>query len=318
MKRIISLLTILLVMSACSTSQTEEVSQSFDVIDTSLDVLVMTEFMDQLYIGTNEGLYVKDQADGISPVDLIKPLSLIHTLYVAKDGQLYIGGMNGLIVMTPDGQQAYYDDTASWLPDTRVLYVTGDDDGTIYIGTFGGLGILDIKTMTGETLTEEDGLLVQMVNRIVLTEDGSIWLASYNVRNGGITRLKEGVMTYYQDELASIHITATLLDGNLLYFGGGVYDKGGLTLFELEGDDWVIKELYYEEDGFAGAKVRSLYSDGHLLMIGSEYSGLALWEEDQKSIYTTKDGLPHNEVKCIYKYQEDVYLGTRAGLAKWQ
>lgn len=53
-------------------------------------------------------------------------------------------------------------------------------------------------------------------------------------------------------------------------------------------------------------------------MIGSEYSGLALWGEDQKIIYTIKDGLPHDEVKCIYKYQEVLYVGIRGGLAKWE
>ncbi len=313
MKQIIYLM-VLLLLSGC-TSETK-IPQSFEVIDQSVDVMVMREFNEQLYLGTNEGLFIMNDDHQIQAVELIKSLSLIHTLYVAEDQRLYVGGMNGLISINESGKQTYYDASEEWLPDTRVLYVTGDESGSLYIGTFGGLGILELSGMKGSVMTVEDGLLVAMVNRIVLPEDGSLWLASYNVRNGGITRVKNNQIIYYEDELASIHITSILQLENQLYFGGGVYDEGGLTIFTKDDNDWHIESVLHEEDGFAGPKVRSLYMDRNQLYIGSEYSGLAVWEGDQLRIFTDKDGLSHNEVKCIYRYNGELLIGTRNGLSR--
>ncbi len=316
MKQIGLLLIMVMMIVGCSSPVSSDGLQVFEVVDQSLDVMKMIEYRDQLYLGTNEGLFIMEDNKVIKSVDLVEPLSIIHTLYVAEDNQLYIGGMNGLIVMNHEGDQIYYDEEEDWLPDTRVLYVTGNEEGTLYIGTFSGVSILKLDSMSAEVFTEKDGLMVPMVNRIVPTQDGSLWLASYNVREGGMTRIKDGQVTYYKDELATTHITSVLYEDDVLYFGGGVYDEGGLTKFEYDGEQWHITDLFYLEDGFAGAKVRSLYKQDDRLFIGSEYSGLAIWDGDERLIYTEKNGLTHNEVKCIYNYKGDILIGTRNGLSR--
>lgn len=318
MKRwMIIILVVLVATSGCAGQEGSFLEQRFVPLNDTLDIMMMTAYEDHLYLATNEGLYRMGQDKTIEEVALMKPLSLIHWLHVAKDGKLYVAGMNGLIVMDGPQDQSYYNVEASWLPDSRVLHVTEDEEGTLYIGTFGGLGILDPETMSGRTMTVEEGLLVPMVNRTVVTDDGTLWLASYNVRGGGITRVdEEGKVYHYTEVLATPHITSTLLEDKRLYFGGGVYDTGGLTLFEQVEDEWVITERFYEEDGFAGAKVRSLYQEEERLYIGSEYSGLAVWDRERKSIYTVEDGLPNNEVKCILRYREELLVGTRSGLCR--
>lgn len=315
MKKII-LAMMIIVLVACQKQTTYE--NKFDIINQTLDIMTMIEFDELLYLATNEGLYTMDKKGQISSVELIQSLSIIHTLFVGEDHNLYVGGMNGLLVIEPNKTQKYYDSKMEWLPDIRVLSVHGDDKGTLYIGTFGGLGILNLETMTGTVMTEEDGLLVPMVNVITTTRDGSLWLASYNVRAGGITRIKEDNITYYKDNLASIHITSFLYEDDKLYFGGGVYDAGGMTEFVYKDSDWTIKKLWYYEDGFAGAKVRSLFMQDQQLFIGSEYNGLAKWEDDAKTIYTVQNGLPNDEVKSIIVYKNELYIGTRSGLAKWK
>lgn len=185
----------------------------FKTIDNTLDIMTMAEYEDKLYLATNEGLYVMDSNNQISLVKLIKPLSIIHTLFVSSNKDLYVGGMNGLIIIKSNKTQTYFDDRENWLPDTRILCVYEDNNNnkdTIYIGTFSGLGILNPKTMSGNIMTEKDGLLSNNVNVITRTDDGSLWLASYNVRGGGITKIKDSKIKYYKDELATINITSLL------------------------------------------------------------------------------------------------------------
>ena len=291
-------------------------SKAFETINSNLDILTMKEYNGLLYLGTNDGLYTMDKDEKIKKVDLIKPLSLIHAIYITKNNMLFIGGMNGLISIDSNNKQIYYNDSENWIPDIRILSIYEDNDENLYIGTFNGLGILNQKTKNSKVLTSKNGLLVSMVNLITKTNDNSLWLASYNTRSGGITRIKDNKFYKYTNELASINITCYLKEKNKIYFGGGIYTSGGMTEFEYKNNNWNIIKLWSKKDGLAAEKVRSIFKENNTFYIGSEYDGLSILNKDSHTIYTKNNGLPSNEIKSIIKYNKTLYFGTKMGLAK--
>jgi hypothetical protein len=82
--------------------------------------------------------------------------------------------------------------------------------------------------------------------------------------------------------------------------GGGLYTKGGGTVFELRDNKWVIAGTLTKADGTAGEKIRSLYEDKNdRLWAGSEYDGLAVFIGETAFLLDSKSGLANDEVKAI-------------------
>jgi ligand-binding sensor domain-containing protein len=290
----------------------------FTTFANQIDIMSLGLHNNILYAGTPDGLF---KVSGSYPtynlekVTLINNLTFIRSIYTDNENNLWIGASNGLLCILPDESEIFYTEENSLIPDNRVNYIIQTSDDSIWVGTWGG-AICFKNDGNSKIYTTKNGLLKDMVNVIVEDYNEGIWFASYNVRSGGISYLKNNKFSYYNQDngLINTNITSFIFkDTNELWFGSGIYESGGITVFELSENIPIIKKTYEKDDGFAGIKVRSLYIDNDTIIIGSEYDGIALWN-DSKKIYTIEDGLPNNEVKTFAKYNDILFLGTRSGL----
>lgn len=130
-----------------------------------------------LWVGTNGGLFrLRDapfttmaQEDGLAG-------NYIRTVMIHSDGNLWVGSSNGLSVLTPQGWQQIA------LPERAksVLSLAERDDGSVFIGTYGG-GLLQWKDgQVMQQWTVQEGLLANTISTILTRRNGDIWLGSFN------------------------------------------------------------------------------------------------------------------------------------------
>jgi ligand-binding sensor domain-containing protein len=240
----------------------------------------------------------------------------------AENGRVWVGHDEGLTLI--DGETERHYTEKDGLSDRRVNALYKDSKGTLWIGTWGGLVLME-GTRIRNTFTAEDGLADDMVN--VLYEDlsGAIWCGSYVAPRGGISVFKNHQWICFTTKEGLLHSNINAIiglnNGNILV-GGGLFTKGGATIFSPAGDGWEISDYIHENDGIAGAKVRSLLQDSRLrLWVGSEYDGLAVFDSFDELvapiIIDSRKGLSHDEVKVIAEdANQTVWIGTMRGLVR--
>ena len=72
------------------------------------------------------------------------------------------------------------------------------------------------------------------------------------------------------------------------------------------------------KDGLPGDKTYCVRIDEERVLVGT-HEGLAVYEDEEWTVYTTDDGLAHNGVLAIDISEEtgEVWIGTMGGLSKW-
>src|SRR6056297_4130355 len=137
-----------------------------------------------------------------------------------------------------------------YLPGRSIGPILEDDDGTIWVGTWGN-GLLRFDPETGESdqFTTDDGLPANTVSAILQDDDGFIWVSTVegqpqSPQNGSLSRFNPASISFAnftsQDGLPDIGFSMSALKSSdgLLFFGG----IGGLTFF----DPSLIQDPVYE------------------------------------------------------------------------
>ena len=186
--------------------------------------LAYSEREDILYAGTHgNGLAVISAKDE----KVINTLSddyhkWISSLYIGKDGKIWLGTYNGPTAYDrKSGKATRYDAHESL--STRVYSFCESMDGKMWIGT--GEGLVCFDRLDGKTVayTEKDGLPSNVIKEIKEGNDGNLWIATLN----GLSRFSPSSSTfknYYQhDGLQENEFSSQAsykgIDGKL-YFGG--------------------------------------------------------------------------------------------------
>ena len=198
-------------------------------------------------------------------------------------------------------------------------------DKQVFIGTFKGLYVV-VNDEVVARYTSGEGLLSDMVNRLIEDEYGNIWYGTYIAKIGGVGYIsnKEVVKSFgLEDGLAHNAITSIVqFNHNQILVGGGVYTGGGASLLSLESNEWVITESIFKDDGLAGDKVRHIFiSKGRNIWFCSEYDGVAIFDEKLTplALVTTKEGLSDHEVKKIIEDDDgSLWMATRSGVTKFE
>ena len=214
------------------------------------------------------------------------------------------------------------------LPDKRVNELFVDSSGYLWAGTWGGVVVFDGEKPI-KTYSSDDGIAADMVNKIFEDTHGNIWLGSYVAPDGGVSilynkekNIRISVFTVKKGLLHANINDIILIDDSHVLAGGGLYNRGGVTKFEHDGQNWNIDGYIQKADGIAGEKVRSLMLDSKSnLWLGSEYDGLAVYNINEGieniKILTEEDGLVHNEIKVMKEDSSgDIWIGTLKGLVK--
>ncbi|ASB48740.1 hybrid sensor histidine kinase/response regulator transcription factor [Alkalitalea saponilacus] len=153
-------------------------------------------YNDKLLIGTNAGIYVySDSSNSLYEFEYSSPgSSLILSMYVTLNGDLWIGTFNGVWVYNPETEldvwYAFNPSDIGGLSHSRVNHITQDRNGVIYISTLGGVDIFQPETNTFTSLpykTPADFSLNSIfINLIYIDDQGNIWIGT---EKGGVNQI---------------------------------------------------------------------------------------------------------------------------------
>jgi ligand-binding sensor domain-containing protein len=272
---------------------------------------------DLLWAGGRDGVFAVDRA-GLARDELRcdRSLEFVRALLVGADGTLWIGHLNGL--SRYDGTTCHTLTTDDGLPDNRVNALALDRQGRLWAGTSGGAASLDGG---GGVIRAADGLLDDMVNVLLADRQGGLWFGSYVAPRGGLSYLKDGRWQYFSTELGLPHNNVTSLfedRAGAIWVGTGFVDRGGAAVLVADAQRWRIARTLTQNDGLAGAKVRSVFQDAlGRYWLGSEYDGLTVLGTAGPIVVTPRDGLAQAEVKAIVQDPDGtVWLASADGLTR--
>ncbi len=288
----------------------------FQTFFPGVDVCAMVRTEDDWVVGGSDGMYRFTPSTGIA----LEAVGLRYVYALLLRSETIYAGYDGGLLEEVAGEIT----RSSWedrIPDKRVRCLFLDEEEKIWAGTFSGAFCED-----GKSLTSASGLAADMVNAMMRTSDGSVWLGSYVAPAGGISVLHKEQIEIFE-ELAHQNITAmTELKKDFVLTGGGFFNKGGGNVFHKDGDSWKIVQTIRKEQGLPGEKIRSFFLDEKgYLWIGSEYDGLGMYEPEWHGVelvlkpmlyLTEKDGLADDEVKIIQEDAGYYYFGTLNGLTR--
>ena len=301
-----------------------------------------------LWIGTSNGLVqYRDKKFRAYTVKNGLADDAVGGLYTDRQGVVWVIAGSGLSRF--DGKTFLNYEPGPALPITSVRAVREDAAGGIWIA-----GLTAVVKMTGgHTVTMLDSAQLGdgfIVTGMLFDGAGNLWLGG---NNGVLVRSPDGKLRRYgsADGLPDAFVRAIWLDRDGNFWAG---TNGGLArldgtrfvtspdsagrgqeqvrcLFEdREGDMWVganngltrlrddIFTVYGKPEGLPSDEPNTVFQDrSGRIWIGFHDSGLMLFSGGASKIYTTRNGLPNNEVFSIREARNgDLLLGTRGGFVR--
>jgi ligand-binding sensor domain-containing protein/serine phosphatase RsbU (regulator of sigma subunit) len=265
---------------------------------------------------------------------------IVRSLLLDKKGRLWAGTKDeGLIVY--DGLKFKNISKRNGLSGTTVLSIIEDKNGNIWAGTDDG-GVNKITEVSKDSfrvqvIDERKGLSNNSVFNIHQDKAGYIWLATF----GGLNIITLEKDTFKIDhlrggkEIPSDFILSISEDNDgTLWFG--MLDEGVFSIAPTnkptKNDYWVELlsrkvTVFNRDNGFTTKKVWDIFrSSKNEMWFASAENGIirnriALKQSSKFNLehYTDKEGLPGNQVLCVFEdKEENIWIGTNSeGLCKY-
>lgn len=212
-----------------------------------------------------------------------------------EGGVWFIG--NGL-VRFKDGRFTTYDVSA-----TGIYCIFKDREGTIWVGTANGLRRLTRQFISSYSTSH--GLLSNEVYPILQTRNGDIWVGS----PGGLSRFRDG-------KFKSILLPRSRSNVQAL----GEDNSGNLWIGIVNGLLRFKNGTFKDVSSLVGNTVSTILTDRNGNVWVGCANGLFKFNGDRVvAHYTTKDGLPKDDVTVIHEDRNgDLWTGTSGALAQFK
>lgn len=256
----------------------------------------------------------------------------INHVYTDKDGNIWIGSLAGLHIITSSDTifvtEAPKPDLG--LSDADVLYMQEDDMGRMWIGTRnGGLNIVNIRELLTNKgiaqfkwfLPREDGESVynRTVSSIMKDKEGNMWLGTstginfVNPQGENIILLKRKPLS--KETLAHSRISSLEKDSESIWIGT---DGGGLNLFNpITGKIQLFRHDPKNKHSLSNNYILSLKKDSQgWLWVGTYRGGINKMRPStgQCSHYLQGPVSMGSDVRCILEdSQNNIWAGTNQG-----
>ncbi len=277
-----------------------------DGLTSNLVHAVMVDRDGRVWAGTQEGVSILD-GDEPAPLDVGDAFrdEAIRALHQDDEGVVWIGTQESGVIRL-DGDQYTRYSTSRGLPSNEVTTIVGDRDGSVLVGTKGGLAIVDGGSI--RTLTSADGLPNDVVRSLWRDWQGALWIGT---EGGGLSRYYDGkIATYPVDRISSVFDILVDAEGSLWI---GTQREG---LVRLQDGKFTV---FTAEEGLTSSSVYSVVQDRDGgIWAGTIDEGLSLIRDGQITSYSTENGFPINSIGGLYAARNgDVWIGTRgAGLVR--
>ncbi len=319
--------------------------RSFSDKDGLLNDFVRAVYQDskgKIWIGTDDGLFQFlgnriERVDNSSGV----PSVAVHAIHEDNAGRLWAGGSK-LFCLTGSTFQEYR--LAGEGSQNRVKSITQTKDGTMWVGTIGGLYSMASGADSFRKVKETSGT----VRFLKETSDGTLWIGTighgiYKYWKHGFSQMtapenlpSNTALNLFEDVESNIWVgtqagmlrlsktpvqTVTLPDA-------GDYDAE--TVYgDHNGDLWIAAaNLFRFRDGKAtrvhlpgisGVRVRNVFRDSEdALWIGTEGRGVFRQIGTKLTHYMVKDGLVNNFVRAFLQGKDgSIWVATDEGVSRW-
>jgi ligand-binding sensor domain-containing protein len=252
---------------------------------------------------------IADYAVRVWREDAGLPQSHVRTIVQTRDGYIWMGTKAGLARFDGVRFTVFDDRTPGQLQEGEVWALQEDEEGALWIGTFGG-GLTRYKDGAFKTLTVQDGLPSNFVGALAKCKGGGLWIGT---DDHGIALLKDGRFTPYTeaDGLLSNDVKALFCDQQGTLWIGTTKGLSGFA-----GGRFTNTTLRLEGDG----RVTSIVSDGSGgLWIGMLGGGLVHYVAGTVTQYAPGDGLISDQVGGLYyDARGTLWIATNQGLCRRQ
>ncbi|MEN7550584.1 two-component regulator propeller domain-containing protein [Rapidithrix thailandica] len=214
-----------------------------------------------------------------------------------------------------------------YLKDLSVRSVVEDKNGKIWVGTFKGLAIFDIKNRTtsfveaGKGLPH--GLSHNSVYPLFISHDDHLWAGTYF---GGVNYAKVAnqVFTEYNESLVganpSFPVIGSLIEDDKKNIWVAT-EGAGLDYFDRQENKFINYPFANNKHGVSQTNVKSLLlTDEEQLLVGTYKGGLCLFDIPKKEFKHFNESKYKNapqHVNAIIKHKDDFLLATERGLIKF-
>ena len=333
----------------CSDGLSKYDGQKFEsiLVDSThtLSVLSINEINQQLFVGTHNGLYVKNETGSFDWVEKLKNIS-IRSIFHASDQTTWFATNQGPYFLKKDSIQLLSKKSGIRNRDIMGFFETADRQ--FYLGLFGS-GIVQLDSSRRKVKRYLPNLNSRLIQSFYQDKRKRIWMGSqdkglnvYHTIDSSLNYLNE------RDGLPKNDVRAIMEDswGNIWIgtSGGGVSKYAGQTFEHLDQSNGLNEDYIYSiaEDsskqlwiaaynkginiitdssiialnartGFKDVKVKAMFKDREDRMwVGTEGSGLALQDSLGFKYFTTReDGLAGNWIRVITQdISGHIWVGT--------
>ncbi|PXY01705.1 hybrid sensor histidine kinase/response regulator [Marinifilum breve] len=252
----------------------------------------------------------------------------VSCVYKSKNDTLWVGTKNkGVYAIHDDNVLDHYT-RKSGLAHDVVRDICEDDNGNIWIGTFLGVSVLNVKEQSITNYYQSDknpnALSHNSIYTMFRDQEGSIWIGTYfggiNIYNPKTNIFRYFVADSDQNKSINYRVVGSMLeddDKNLWIATEG----GGVNFYNRK-----TKQFKYITKGegvnsLSHNNAKSLYLDNHnRLWIGTHLGGLNMLDINSGRIkkYLKNDknefSIPSNVISAIIPYKTKLILGTNQGV----
>lgn len=256
-----------------------------------------------LWVATNNGI---SRFDGMEFVNYHHRQGLSEnyctTIFCDAEQRIWVGHQTGGVsIVGKDSVQRFTEENG--LVNNEVHDVFQTSDGRIWVATFGGVSIFDGENWTTKTIS--DGLISNNIQVISEDENGAIWLGTFG---SGINIINNDriELAHRGNGLINNHVTSLDFADDRMLIG----TLGGLSVWE--------KSAFRKKNELnVRGQVNDLAADKEGVIWLATYNGLSRLRDGGRLDLTEGNGLPDNEVLCVFiDAESNTWFGTPKGLVR--
>jgi ligand-binding sensor domain-containing protein/two-component sensor histidine kinase len=293
----------------------------------------------RVWIGTDDGLFVLE-GDHVQRVDQGKNIApiAVHSITEDNEHRIWVGGSR-LLAIRPDGSEQEFSLPGKY-SENRVKRIFQTKDGTIWVGTVGGL-----QRFRAGHFESVPGIHAT-VRSLAQTSDGTLWIGTignglWTLQDARLTQVNQSgilpsdtVLSIFEDDRRQIWIgtQAGLVRLAKTPISIIALPENGDPDYETisgdnRGDVWVAAQNLYlirngiarrvQYEGLEGVTIRNVYRarDG-ALWIGTDGSGAYRMEGGKTTHYTAPTVLTNNFIRGFLESRDgSMWIATDEGVS---
>lgn len=249
------------------------------------------------------------------------PSNFAHGIAVGRDGAVWIGFDGKGLLRMKNGIMKLYtsNDGLSSNNVWRVMIDTTHPDGDIVWAATNGGGVIRLQNNSMQHFSVAEGLANPIVTAMWIDGVGAVWLGTWG---GGVSRIYNGILkSFTTKEGLSNNVVYSITDDRegALWIGtqgGGItrLHTGSFTTYTTQ--DGLVGDFAVS---FTQSEKRANRTSADSAIWMGTYNGLSRFDGKTFTNFTTKNGLPSNNIHSLWQDSTDgasngaLWIGTWGG-----